>query len=158
MKKAIVAGSLFLAIVVAVSCKKDDDDQPQTTAELITSTTWRIDTIAFDMDKNGTIDMQVPGGLDSCELDNTLSFSTDSTGVFDEGATRCDVADPQSTPFAWSLSSDEKTLTITGSLPGELEGDVNILAVSRDSLVLSKLISQDFPTQFSANLILKLQK
>jgi hypothetical protein len=159
MKKAIVVASLFLAVAV-VSCDKDDDDDNMTTAQIIASTTWNIDTIAFDMDKNGSIDAPVPG-LETCELDNTFTFSADSTGVFDEGATKCDAADPQNTPFEWQLSSDEKKMTIAGDFSGELDqvnGDVDILAVSRDSLVLSKLITLTFPVQFSGNLILKLKK
>ena len=156
MKNAFVVATLFLAIA-AVSCKKDDDD-PVTTAEMLTSATWKIDTVGFDMDKNGEIDSPVPGGLDACELDNTLTFSSDSTGVFDEGATKCDAGDPQSTPFTWQLTENDKVLTITGNIPGELDGNVDILQLDNASLILSKEISSDFPVPFNANLIISLKK
>lgn len=156
MKKAILVATLFVGIA-AVSCKKDDDD-PVTTAELMTSATWKIDTIGFDMDKNGEIDSPIPGGLEECELDNTLTFSADSTGVFDEGATKCDSADPQNTSFAWTLSENDKVLTITGDIPGELEGDVDILTLTNAEFVLSKEISSTFPVPFNGNLIVRLQK
>ena len=155
MKNAIVVATLFLALA-AVSCKKDDEKA--TTVELLTASSWKIDTAGFDMDKNGEIDSPIPGGFEACDLDNTLTFSTDSTGVFDEGTLKCDDADPQNVPFTWSLSSDEKTLTITGNIPGELDGQINILTLNDNSLVLSKEISSDFPVPFNANLIISLQK
>lgn len=157
MKNAIVVATLFLA-VAAVSCNKDDDDKPVTARDRLTSASWKIDTIGFDMDKNGEIDSAVPGGFDSCDLDNTITFSSDSTGVFDEGAMKCDPADPQTTAFTWQLSQDEKVLTIVGDIPGELEGDVNILTLEDANLVLSKNVVSDFPVPFDANLIVSLKK
>lgn len=154
MKKAIVVASMFLAVAV-VSCKKDDDKQV-TSAELLTSTTWKIDTLGWDMDKNGSIDERL--ALEECELDNTLTFSSDSTGVFDEGVTKCDAADPQSSPFQWSLNDSTKTLTIIGNIPGELEGDVKILTLDNTTLLLSKNIKSNFPIQFDGNLIVSLKK
>lgn len=156
MKNAIVVAALFLA-VAAVSCKKDkNEDEGLTTFQLITSSNWKIDTIGWDMDKNGVIDGAV--SLQDCELDNTLTFSADSTGVFDEGATKCEDADPQTSPFTWTLNDSTKVLTINGDIPGELEGDVSILLVNETNLVLSKRIVTTFPTQFDANLIVELEK
>src|SRR5215211_2009521 len=97
MKKPFIV-ALILAGFAFFACNKDDgnDNPPVTTVDLLASGTWKIDTIGFDADKNGSIDEGVPGGLQSCQLDNTLTFNKDSvTGVFDEGAAKCDSADPQ---------------------------------------------------------------
>ena len=154
MKKVIVAATMFLAIA-AVSCKKDDDKQP-TTFELITANTWKIDTMGWDMDGNGAIDGAL--ALKPCELDNTLTFSTDSTGAFDEGATKCVDTDAQTTAFTWKLNDSTKVLTIMGNIPGELEGDVTVLSATDANLKLSKHIVTNFPVAFDGNLIVELQK
>lgn len=159
MKKALIAALLF-TVIAAVSCKKDDDtDNAVTAVDLIASGTWKIDTIGFDADKNGTIDSPVPGGFDACELDNTLTFNKDTaTGVFDEGAAKCDPADPQTIDFQWQLKNGDSVINFAGNLPGELQGDVNILTLTNTQLIMSKRVVLTFPVQFDQNIIISLQK
>lgn len=159
MKKFLVA-ALFLSGFAIVSCDKDDDnDDPVTAVDLITTGTWIIDTIGFDSDKNGSIDSPVPGGLDACELDNTLTFNKDSaTGVFDEGALKCQPGDPQSSNFEWQLKNSDSVMTITGDIPGELKGDVNIVTLTNTQLIMSKRVVLSFPVEFDQNLIISLRK
>lgn len=159
MKKAILVAIVSIGIA-AIACNKnnDGDNEPVAAVDLVTSTTWRIDTIGFDMDKNGEIDSEVPGGLDSCDMDNTLTFSRDSTGVFDEGALKCDSADPQTIAFNWHLKANDSIINIDGNLPGELRGDINIKTLTDASFVMSKEINSTFPVPFNGNLIVSLQK
>ncbi len=125
---------------------------------MLASGTWKIDTIGFDANKDGTIDEPVPGGFQECELDNTLTFNKDSvSGVFDEGALKCDAADPQTIDFGYQLKGDS-VINFSGNLPGELKGDVNILTISNTQLVMSKRIVVTFPVQFDKNLIISLFK
>ncbi len=160
MKKVLIA-ALMLSGLAIVSCDKDkDDDAPLTAVDLITDGTWTIDTIGFDSDKNNTIDSPVPGGLKACELDNTLSFSKadSASGVFDEGALKCDSDDPQSMNFGWELKNNDSTINFSGNLPGELQGDVNIITLTNTQLILSKRVVLTFPVQFDQNLIISLKK
>jgi hypothetical protein len=159
MKKALFAALLFTGFAVA-SCDKDDDnDDPVTAVDLIASGTWQIDTIAFDSDKNGSIDTPIPGGFQACELDNTLTFNQDTaTGVFDEGALKCDPADPQTIDFGWTLKNGDSIINFTGNLPGELKGDVNILTLTNTQFIMSKRIVLTFPVQFDQNIIIALKK
>lgn len=158
MKKAVFGAMVFCGLAI-VACKKDDDNNTVVTrADLITSTTWRIDTIGFDMNDDGEIDEAVPGGFDSCDLDNTLAFSQDSTGVFDEGALKCDPADPQSINFDWTLKANDSIINIAGSLPGNLGGDINILTLTNTNFKMSKAITSTFPVPFNGNLIISLEK
>lgn len=157
MKKAILVAMVFIGIVI-VGCKKNEDNIPVTPVDIITASTWKIDTIGFDMDKNGVIDQPLPGGLGACELDNTITFSDDSTGVFDEGAAKCDPGDAQSIPFTWELTQNDKVIAIDGNLPGELKGSINILTLDNSNFVLSKNIVSTFPVPFDANLIIALTK
>jgi hypothetical protein len=159
MKKPIIVALLLAGFAIA-SCDKDDDnDTPVTAVDLITSGTWSIDTIGFDADKNGTIDSPVPGGFDACDLDNTLTFNKDSaTGVFDEGALKCDPADPQSIDFGYQLKNNDSVINFTGNLPGELKGDVNILTLTNTQFIMSKRVVLTFPVAFDQNIIISLKK
>jgi hypothetical protein len=158
MKKAILVAMSLIGLGI-VACKKDKAEvtPPATSAELLMSATWKIDTIGFDMNKDGTLDSEVPGGLKPCEMDNTLDFTTDSTGKYDEGALKCNTTDPQTIDFTWQLKDNDKVINIQG-LPGELNGDINILTLNDSALVMSKNITVTFPVPFNANLIISLQK
>ena len=158
MKKPILV-ALILAGVTFFACKKDDDKvTPVTTVDLLASGTWRIDTIGFDGDKNGAIDEAVPPGfVEECDLDNTLTFNKDSaTGVADEGATKCDPADPQTINFGYQLKNGDSVINFTGNLPDELKGDVNIVTLSNTQFILAKRIV--IAPIFDKNLIIALKK
>jgi hypothetical protein len=160
MKKTLIA-VLMLTGLAVVSCDKDDDnDTPVTAVDLIASGTWLIDTIAFDSNKDGTIDSPVPGGLKACELDNTLTFnkSDSSTGVFDEGPLKCAPSDEQSKDFVWELKNGDSVINFSGDFPGELKGDVNILSLTNTQLIMSKRVVLTFPVSFDQNLIISLRK
>jgi len=155
MKHAVLVASLFL-VVAAVSCKKDDDNDELTTFQLITSATWSIDSVGWDMDNNGQIDGAAP--VQACDVDNTITFSSDSTGVVDEGATKCNTANPQTVPFEWTLNDSTKVLFMTGNIPSLLSGEVRLVNVTNDNLTLSKRITTDFPTPFDGYLLFELKK
>ena len=160
-KKMLVAAILG-GLVVISACSKDNDNTPPvvdpvppTSAELIVANTWKIDTIGFDSDNNGSIDVGVPGGFKACDLDNVLKFTKDSTGVFDEGALKCDDLVPQSLPFVWSLVKTDSVINFQGKLPGELNGDLKILSISDSSFVMSKPVTLGLA---STTLIISLKK
>lgn len=152
--------TLGFAVIAVAACKKDSDnrEEPVPAVELITSTTWKIDTIGFDLNKNGEIDTEIPGGFEPCDLDNTITFATDSTGIYSEGALKCTESAPSTIPFTWHLKNDDKVIYIEGDLPGDLNGDVNILALSADAFVLSKPVNLTVPFPIDGNLIIALKK
>ena len=125
---------------------------------LLPATPGKLTPLGFDNDANGVIDNAVPGGFQTCELDNTINFSSDSTGVFDEGATKCSVTDPQNTPFTWYFKDGEKTVHIDGNLQGELAGDAKILSLTNTTLVITKEVTVTDPIAFTSNLIIALKK
>ena len=145
-KKAFFSGIvIFLATVFVIACKKESDSNNnnagKTKTELITSSTWK-----FDNAKLGVVD--VSGFFDDCEKDNTVTFVSNGTGSIDEGATKCDPADPQNVPFDWTFQNNETSIhTTTPLFPGT--GDFTIstlsetqLAVARDAVIAG--ITQSF--------------
>ncbi len=82
----ICASTLFF---LAISCKKssDDDNTPKTKTELLVQNTWK-----FDNAKVSGAD--VSGLIDACDKDNTLTFTAAGGGTADEGASKCNAADP----------------------------------------------------------------
>jgi hypothetical protein len=133
MKKYVFA--LLSIGCILYACKKDHNNSNDANAkmQLITSATWKYDTVALDTDKDGKPDQPIPafvGAVQPCDKDNTITFKSDSTGVLNAGATKCNANDPQTTSFRWWFKDNENTLyspdplfgsTFTGSFKiGEL--------------------------------------
>lgn len=158
MKKPVIVALIFAGFVFN-ACKKDDKttNPTATTVDLLANGTWKIDTIGFDDNNDGVIDEAIPGGVEACELDNTLTFNKDSvSGVFDEGATKCDPANPQTVDFGYHLKGDT-VINFSGTLPEELQGDVHIVTLSNTQLIMSKRIMIPFPP-IDKNIIISLTK
>ena len=97
--------ALFLVILWA-SCSKSHSSEhptngPGSNFVLITQTTWRYDTSGVDLNKDGVVDIGNDTLITACEKDDIYTFKSDSTGIIDEGVTKCDAADPQTLPFSW---------------------------------------------------------
>lgn len=133
MKKYVFA--LLSIGFILYACKKDNNNSNDTNAkmQLITSASWKYDTVALDTDKDGKPDQAIPGFVgvvQPCDKDNTITFKSDSTGMLNAGATKCNAADPQTTAFRWWFKDNGTTLyspdalfgsTFTGSFKvGEL--------------------------------------
>ena len=99
---------LAVAAFTQIACKKDDDNS-KSPEEILTSVScWSS---VKDELYNPTSNMWEDQAIDDCSKDDCLSFKSDKTATFDEGATKCDPADPQTSTGTWSLSADGKTLT-----------------------------------------------
>jgi len=129
---------LFLVSVLAVAvsgCKKDDD--PSNTDNL-TGKAWKITAFTVDpaINSGGTLITDYLSQLSDCEKDGTSTFNADKTYLDDEGATKCDPADPQTTAGIWTFNSDETILTIDNTNSYDIiQNDGNILKL-KDSEVI----------------------
>src|SRR6476469_10372650 len=124
--------SLFL-----FSCKKDSSTSASKT-DLITKAAWKYQDAGADIDKNGTIDLSISSQLQACETDNTLTLRADGTGTLDEGPTRCDPADPQSSNVNWNFSNNETIVNFSGAGILGISGQFKLLTLTETSLSLSK--------------------
>lgn len=150
-RMALLAGStLFIG-----SCSKDDDSGPSKTS-LITSAAWKYENAGLDVNKDGFIDTAVPAGfLVDCDKDNTITFKSDGTGTLDEGATKCDPGNPQTSAFTWSFKNNETMLNFPTAIFTGISGDISILKLTSTELDLSKEVNIGGPT--TVNVIVELK-
>jgi hypothetical protein len=133
----------FVLLLIFWGCKKNSSS-PTTpplsqTVTLITSSPWKYDTSGIDLNDDGKIDSgDIPdtATLKPCEKDDIFTFNKDSTGLIDEGPTKCHVTDPQTDPLSWYLTSNQTILNVTSSTV--LNGSLNISSVTSTNLVLYK--------------------
>jgi hypothetical protein len=135
MKNKILG--LALLSVISFSCDKEDTPDEPTKTEIITQATWKFDNAGIDQDKDGDIDMNVTSQIPGCSADNTLTLSANGTGVINEGATKCNASDPQTSNVTWSFANNEGSLNLSSSFAG-IGGQSKILALTSTALSLSK--------------------
>jgi hypothetical protein len=108
------ASGLLLAAALITACSKDSAPA-KTKTEFITQASWKFESEGIDLDKNGTI--EAPSGeVEDCNKDDVFTFVSGGTGTRDEGATKCDGADPQINPFVWQFKSNETEIEFDGHL------------------------------------------
>lgn len=132
----LIASSAF--VLIATGCKKNKNDDPtppaKTKTELISTGTWKFSTATV----NG---INVSGALQSCQKDNTLTFQANGNGTIDEGATKCNGGDPQSSPYTWNFANDETILHVSTVLFAGGSNDFNVVEISDTKLTGSQTIN-----------------
>ena len=117
--------SAMIAVLSFASCKKD-----KTTTDLLTDgSCWKQTKSEY---YNSTTSAWENELIDACSADDCTDFTSDNKLAFDEGATKCDPADPQTSTGTWALAADDKTLTIT---QGGLGFSGTIIEISDSKLV-----------------------
>ena len=133
--KSILA-ILLLAVFFLSGCSKSSDNPPppKTKTQLLTQASWK-----FDNAKVGGLD--VSGLLQTCQKDNIIVFVAPNTGTLDEGAAKCNSADPQTVSFTWNFTNNEQTLHVSTVLFTGGSSDFTIVDLSETQLVLSQNIT-----------------
>ena len=127
-----------LCILLFTQCKKSNDNSK---SKLLVSAAWKYKEGGLDLDNNGTGETPFPTGtVQSCDADNTVTFKTDTSGVVDEGATKCDATSPQIAPFKYTFNASTNTLNFSTVIFGVISGDVKVLDISSTQLKLSKAV------------------
>jgi hypothetical protein len=153
---------LFIVGFIIYGCHKNGDDNNnnnQTNVQLITSSSWKYDTVGLDTDGDGKPNSPLPPGygIDDCDRDNTITFKSDSTGIQDEGAVKCNSTDPQTTSFKWWFKgSKSDTLYTPDPIFGStFSGDFKVGELSTSRLRVLKTIS--IPLAGNFNIVLDLK-
>jgi len=147
---------LLIAFFFSISGCSKSGSGGLTKTQLITSASWKYDDAGLDVDKNGTMDSGVPPGyILQCDTDNQLTFKTDGSSVIDEGATKCDHADPQTYPFNWSFRNGETIIDFSTPFFSTIGGEVKIKTLSSTSLELQKEVNVGGPVTMNIIIVLK---
>jgi hypothetical protein len=129
---------------IVFSCNKDDDDKKDdasTKVQLMTSATWKYDTAAIGDNNGKPVSPLPPGAIENCEKDNIITFKSDSTGTLNEGTTKCDPGDPQTTSFKWWFKDNGAVLYSPDPIFGGLSGDVKVIELTATKLRVTKEVT-----------------
>ena len=133
--KYLIPAILALTIV---SCDKDEKKEP-TNTEHISSQQWIYQDAGVDNNGDGNIDLSFSAGiLPACVIDNKATFSNNGTGIADEGATKCDAGDPQTSNFNWSFTSNETRINVSDNGLFSIGGQFDVLTLNANELKLKK--------------------
>ncbi|MEO5563433.1 MAG: lipocalin family protein [Chitinophagaceae bacterium] len=132
------ASVILVSSVLLGGCKKEkdnDDTTPpaKTKTELISTGTWKFSTATIG---GGN----AAGFLQPCQKDNTLTFAAAGTGTVDEGGTKCNAGDPQSSPYTWNFASSETVLHVSAVFFTGGSNDYNVVEISATKLIGSQSI------------------
>jgi uncharacterized lipoprotein YajG len=122
------------------ACQKSSSTSSKTRTELLTQSSWK-----FDNAKVAGAD--VSAFLQPCQKDNIIVFTSAGTGTLDEGATKCNSGDPQTSSFTWNFASNETVLHVSTVLFAGGSSDFSIVTLSDTQLVLSQNITVSGITQ-----------
>jgi len=117
----------------------------------ITRNTWRFQSAT------ATGFGDVSAFLQTCQKDNILTFAGTAgtgTGTIDEGASKCNAGDPQTSPFTWNFLTNETQLFVSAVLFSSGSSTFNVVTISATQLVLSQQITvSGIPTTVTVTFI-----
>jgi hypothetical protein len=121
-------------VLFCLSCKEEIPVPTQT--ELLTSSAWKwvggSVTPTFDVFSNGNpLNGEYWSKAPQCWKDDLWVFTAAGKFTQEEGATKCNIADPQVySQGTWKFEGDEKKVKINGSALGEQLWEINELTAT----------------------------
>lgn len=143
MKKSILFFprilSLFIIAFLLLQCNKNDTPAKPVSEQILGSWAMKAYTYnpAYDILGNGNKVSDVFALLPACFIDDIYTFKTNGQGVEDEGGSKCDPMDDQTTPFVWTLKDNNTVLYV--DLLGE---DYTIIQLDNTTLKLSRTFTE----------------
>lgn len=139
-------GLCLLATVSLVACSKKSDLEPvqPTKTDNISASAWTYQEAGLDANRDGMVDAGgslttlLPTLVPTCRTDNFITFKKDNTGLVDEGATKCNMADASQTSFNWNFADNEANLVVSNNVFGLLNGKSKIVALTTTSFTLTR--------------------
>lgn len=133
MNKLLLSATLFFTGLLFSNCNKNDNPPPSNT-DYIIKAAWKFDKAT----SNG---VDVSAFIQSCYKDNTMTFVANGNGTFDEGASKCNGSDPQSTNFTWNFTDNGNTLNINAAIIAGQSGAFKVITLNDTQMVLETTIS-----------------
>ena len=135
MKKQTASLLTYLAAILFIlsACQKDNEDPPaqKTKTELISQASWKFSSATVS-------GVDASGYLQACQKDNIYTFVAAGTGTIDEGPSKCNSGDPQTSPFTWNFLSNETMIHISTVLFSGGSNDFTLVSLSTTQLVASQ--------------------
>lgn len=135
IQNPLIFTSLAIVLFFLTACQKDDNlPVLKTKTELLSQSAWKFSAATV----SGT---DASGYLQTCQKDNVYTFVSSGTGTIDEGPSKCDTNDPQSSSFTWTLTSNDTILNISTILFTGGSNDFTLVTLTESQLV----VSQNYP-------------
>lgn len=128
----------ILSVLFITACSEKENATPPSNTDMLTAGEWKYENAGMDANRDGNIDVSISGQLQPCQTDNTISFSSNGTGVVSEGATKCDPNAPQTVPITWNFANNGGSLNLGGGGIVGVSGQFKIITLDRTTLKLSK--------------------
>ena len=140
MKNNSFLAILTISMLAFSACGKDDSPK-----DLLTGAScWKQVKVESRASANDT---WIDDSLSSCSKDDCTSFTSDGKFSFDEGATKCDPGDPQTSSGTFSLTEDGKTLVMTDN---QLSLPFTVEELTANKLVLTFALFGEIRTTYEA--------
>jgi hypothetical protein len=106
--------SLLLLVLFTMGCNKEDAT-PKSSLELLTNNSqksWKLSEGFIILQASSRL--SILGSRPTCETDNLLVLRSNNTYDLTEGATKCNLSDPNEIVKGanWNISADGKTLSV----------------------------------------------
>ena len=110
---------MVTALSTILSCEKNKEEPAvKTKSELITTGTWKLTAYtsnpAYDWYGNGVFATNILAVLNPCEADGLDTYKPNGTVEINEGALKCDPADPQTSTESWQFTNNESKILYDG--------------------------------------------
>ncbi len=134
MKTKILLVLCSFTSMYLTSCKDDTKDNPAPSkTTLLCASPWKMTAATIDpaLDVGGTQITDFYTQFENCTKDDLTKYESNKTGISDEGPTKCDPSDPQSTPFTWTFDLTETKITEDGETYDVIQLDETTLKISQ---------------------------
>ena len=101
----------LLAISICFPVCKKGSDNLNSPFQLLTNGSWRVIEETWNPSNTGWVDSYP--GIPTCLKDNTVAYRSDLVSVDDEGQTKCNSSDPQTTLGSWRLYAGDTKFSVT---------------------------------------------
>ena len=117
--------ALSAATLLATACTKDKENtpqpQPKTTEQLLSANVWRMTGLTANpglQTSTGTTVTDIYPFIPSCTKDDTQQFVAGGQFKMDEGSSKCDGSDPQTTTGTWTAAKSGTDTNVTVNMGG----------------------------------------
>lgn len=127
----LLALGLATSALMFTACKKEDKTTETTSkSTLLTGKDWRMIGLTLTS-PSGTVDIYAT--MDACDKDDLEEFLAAGTVVSKPGATKCDPAEPDSSPGGnWAFLNNESQLRV-------IDGDTTLMDITELTATSLKL-------------------